>query len=107
MADTGEAVQYAHRRFALAAVAPAFENVGVIVVMVIAAVVYGTGRDVGAAPDGEILLLGVGSTLAVGIHAAVQWWGAWRVGITLVPRAGWRDPHVRQLAGRAFLSLGY
>ena len=105
--DTGEAVQYAHGRFALAAAAPAFENVGVSIVMVVVALRYGTGVDLGTVTNSEILLLGVGSTLAVLAHAAAQWWGSWRVGVRLIPRAGWRDAQVRELTGRALASVGF
>lgn len=106
VAGAGEAVQNAHGRFALAAAAPAFENLGIILVMGIAAIVFGTGTDIGEVSTNELLLLGLGSTGAVMVHAGAQWWGAHRVGVRLVPRAGWRDPEVRELAGRALPSLG-
>jgi len=62
---------------------------------------------VGQAPGGELLLLGFGSTAAVVLHAGAQWWGARRVGVTLVPRLGWRDPEVRVRARRMLPSFGY
>lgn len=107
LAGTGEAVQNAHGRFALAHAAPVFENIGVAIVMVIVAVKYGTGADIRTVSNSELLVLGVGSTLAVAAHASVQWWGANRVGVRLIPRAGWRNPEVRSLARLAFASLGY
>lgn len=107
IAGTGEAVMNARGKFALAAAAPAFENVGVIVVMALTGLVYGAGRGVGQAPGGELLLLGLGSTGAVVLHAGAQWWGARRVGVTLIPRLGWRDPEVRARARRMLPSFGY
>ncbi len=107
VAGTGEAVMNANGKFALAAAAPAFENVGVIVVMVLAGVLFGTGTGLGQTGNGELLLLGLGSTGAVVLHAGAQWWGAWRTGVTLVPRLGWRDPEVRARARRMLPSLGY
>ena len=57
-----------------------------------------SGRQV---PVSLLLLLGLGTTGAVLLHASVQWWGARRVGIILVPNAGWRDPQVRATIRRA------
>ena len=68
---------------------------------------YGVDHaDVAAQPTGEVLLLGLGSTAAVGPNAAVQWWGARRVGVRLAPSAGWRDPEVRAVLRRAVRSVG-
>jgi putative peptidoglycan lipid II flippase len=106
VAGAGEAVQNAHGRFALAAAAPAFENVGIILVMGIAAMAFRTTTDIGGVSTNLLVLLGLGSTLSVLTHAAAQWWGAHRVGVDLVPRAGWRDPDVRHLARQALPSLG-
>jgi len=55
--------------------------------------------------QGELLLLGLGSTGAVVLHAATQWWGARRAGVVLVPQAGWGDPEVRVVIRRALPSL--
>lgn len=103
---TATAVMNSRQRFALAAGAPAVENVGTIAVLIATALIYGTGTSVTAVPGGEILLLGLGSTAAVVLHAATQWWGARRVGVTLLPRTGWRDPEVRVVIKRALPSLG-
>ncbi|WP_412538945.1 lipid II flippase MurJ [Longispora sp. K20-0274] len=102
---TSTAVMYAHRRFPLAAAAPALENLGIIAVLAVAAVRYGTGTGVTTVGTGELLLLGLGTTGAVAGHAAVQWWGARRAGVTLVPRPGLRDPEVRALVRRAAPSV--
>lgn len=102
VAGTGAAVLYANRRFTLASLAPAAENLGVIAVLAAVAVRYGSARNgAGDVPAGELLLLGLGSTAAVGLHAGLQWWGALRCGVTLRPRRGWRDPEVRVALGRA------
>jgi len=99
------AVMYAHRRFALAAAAPLVENLGIILVLLLAGMFYGTGKELGAESTGEVLLLGLGSTAAVGAHAAIQWWGARRAGVLLRPRAGWRDPEVLSTIRRALRSV--
>ena len=98
---TATAVMNAHRRFALAAAAPALENLGTIVVLGIVAVLYSQAATSTQVPTSMLLLLGLGTTGAVLLHASVQWWGARRVGIVLVPNAGWRDPQVRATIRRA------
>lgn len=100
---TSTAVMNAHRRFLLAAAAPALENIGTLAVLGAVAYVYGTGAT--TVPTGELVLLGLGTTGAVALHAAVQWWGARRVGVTLLPRAGWRVAEVRAIVRRSLPSL--
>jgi capsular exopolysaccharide synthesis family protein len=99
------AVMNAHRRFALAASAPAVENLGTIAVLLVTGAVYGTGRSITDLPAGEVLLLGLGSTAAVTLHASVQWWGARRAGVALLPRLGWRDTEVLAVARRGVPAL--
>ena len=99
------AVMNARRRFALPAAAPAIENIGIIIVLAATAVLYRGGTHLGSVPTGELLLLGLGTTCAVALHAAVQWWGAARAGVTLVPRSGWRDPEVRIIVRRALPAI--
>jgi murein biosynthesis integral membrane protein MurJ len=103
---TSTAVMNSCRRFALAAGAPAVENLGTIAVLLSAAAIYGTGRGIGNLPTGEVVLLGLGSTGAVALHAATQWWGAKRAGVVLVPRPGWRDSEVRAVTHRSLPALG-
>jgi putative peptidoglycan lipid II flippase len=102
---TASAVMNAHRRFALAAAAPALESLGIIAVLAITWSLFDPGTHLADVPTGELLLLGLGTTGAVGIHAAVQWWGAKRIGVVLLPRAGWRDPEVLAVVRRALPSL--
>lgn len=102
----GIAVQHAHRRFAFATAAPIIENVAMMSVLGITALVFGVGLDVEHVSRGQVLLLGLGSTAAVALHAAAQWWGAWRLGIALLPRAGWLDGQVRGILRIAALSSG-
>jgi putative peptidoglycan lipid II flippase len=102
---TSISVMNANRRFALPAAAPAIENVGIIVVLGMVGWLYGGDRALGSQPAGELLLLGLGSTAAVAFHAFVQWWGARRTGVTIRPRAGWRDPEVMRVIRRSFRSL--
>jgi putative peptidoglycan lipid II flippase len=104
---TAIAVMNAHRRFVLASAAPALENLGVMATLGAYALHFGMGTSVESVTSAQVLLLGLGATAAVGLHAAAQWWGAWRLGIRLFPRAGWRDPEVRELVRRAIPSGGY
>lgn len=104
MVASATAVMYARRRYLLAAAAPALENLGVIAVLVLAGFLFGDPAN-GSVPTAAVLLIGGGSTLAVVMHAGVQWWGARRCGVTLMPRAGWRDPDVRQVVRRAVSSM--
>jgi len=104
---TAEAVMNAHGRFALPAAAPVLENVGIIATMAVTAFVYGTGDRLAGAGTGLLLLLGIGTTSAVALHAAVQWWGARSVGVTLLPRVPWRVPELRSILRRAVHSLGF
>ncbi|WP_177212948.1 murein biosynthesis integral membrane protein MurJ [Geodermatophilus ruber] len=106
LAGTAVAVMNARRRFALAAAAPALENVVLLVILGLTALLYGSIDPIDRVPGGKLVLLGCGATAAVGVHAAVQWWGARRAGVTVRPRAGWRDPEVRALARRAMPALG-
>jgi putative peptidoglycan lipid II flippase len=107
VAGIGAAVQNSRGRFALAAGAPAIENVVIVATLVIYALVFGTDSSLESVGSGELLLLGLGTTLGVGLHAGAQWLGAAHAGIALVPRAGWRDAEVREIARRGVSSLGY
>ena len=97
---TCEAVMNAHGRFALPSAAPISENVGVILTMVLTGVIYGMGGQESPVQTEQLVLMGVGCTLAVAIHAAIDWWGVRRLGIRLIPRAGWREPAVRESSAR-------
>ena len=102
VAGTGLATLFAHRRFLLGSIAPAVENVLVICVLGLVVERYGLHRaDAAGVPTGELVLLGLGSTAAVGGHAALQWWGARRCGVALRPTRGWREPEVRAVLRRA------
>ncbi len=103
---TSTAVMNARRRFALAAAAPAMENIGILVVLGLTALLYSAPTRLEEVPASQLVLLGAGATAAVGLHAAVQWWGARRAGVTLRPRAGWRVPEVTALLRRALPALG-
>jgi putative peptidoglycan lipid II flippase len=102
---TATAVMNSRQRFALAAGAPSIENLGTIAVLIATALLYGTDTNLNHVPLGEMLLLGLGSTGAVVLHAATQWYGAKRAGAVLVPRPGWRDPEVLVVVRRALPSL--
>ena len=102
---TASAAMNAKGRFALAAAAPALENVGTVAVLALAAVLYPRVGGLEHAPTGALLLLGLGTTGAVAAHAAAQWWGARRVGVRLRLLPGWRDPEARRVLARALPSL--
>ncbi|MDH4145613.1 MAG: hypothetical protein OEY23_10670 [Acidimicrobiia bacterium] len=106
LVGVANSVQNARGRYALAAAAPAVENVGVIATLVLYWITRGSGTDIEIASVGDVVFLGVGSTLSVVVHASLQWWGAHRAGVTLRPRAGWRDPEVRTVVRLAIPSLG-
>ncbi|GAA2589457.1 hypothetical protein GCM10010435_80040 [Winogradskya consettensis] len=103
---TAGAAMNAHGRFALAAAAPALENVGTIAVLAAVALLYPGITALPQPPGGALLLLGLGTTGSVALHAAAQWYGAQRAGVRLRPRRGWRDPEVRRVLARALPSLG-
>ncbi|WP_192909615.1 lipid II flippase MurJ [Gandjariella thermophila] len=95
------AAQQARGRFALAAAAPAVENIGLMTTVTVAGLVYGTGREVAEVPFGLVFALGLGGTLAVATHAGLQVFGAARVGLLTRPRfRWWSDPDVAEVARR-------
>jgi putative peptidoglycan lipid II flippase len=107
IAGTGSAVMNAHGRFALAAAAPALENLGIIATLTATAIIFGAGASLGDVGTPELLFLGLGTTGSVALHASVQWWGARRCGTVLVPRAGWREPEVREIVRLMAPTFGY
>jgi murein biosynthesis integral membrane protein MurJ len=106
-AGTGAAVMNAHGRFALAAGAPALENVGMISTLILVGVLFGTGTSLANVTTPQVLLLGIGTTASVGVHACAQWLGARSCNVRLRPRAGWRDPEVRRVLRRVVPTLAF
>jgi peptidoglycan biosynthesis protein MviN/MurJ (putative lipid II flippase) len=107
VAYLGMAAQQSRGRFALAAGAPAVENVVLIATVVLAGWYYGTGLDVEHVPIDMVLALGVGSTVAVALHAALQLFGTARVGLLTWPSMGWRhDSEARAVSRRLVRSAG-
>jgi putative peptidoglycan lipid II flippase len=107
VAGTSSAVLNAHGRFALAAAAPALENVAIIATLMASGLMFGTGATLASVQTPQLLLLGLGTTGAVAAHAAAVWIGTYRLGVRVIPRAGWRNPELRGLFHRAVSSLGY
>jgi putative peptidoglycan lipid II flippase len=107
VAGVGAAVQHAHGRFGRASFPPALENIGVIVTLLLAGAIYGTGTPVESVTVDQVLLIGLGTTGAVGLHAVAQWWGARRVGVRLRPRRGWRTPDVQRVIRLLLPSMGF
>ncbi|MGH3871984.1 MAG: lipid II flippase MurJ [Pseudonocardiaceae bacterium] len=103
----GMAAQQSRGRFALAAAAPAAENVILILTVLAAGWYYGTGLDVDDVPVELVIVLGVGSTAAVAVHAALQLSGTARVGLLTRPSMGWRDdPESCAVISRLMRSVG-
>jgi putative peptidoglycan lipid II flippase len=107
IAGTGAAAMNARGRFALAAGAPALENIGIITTLITSALIFGTSTSLSNVATSRLLFLGIGTTASVAIHASCQWWGAHRVGITLAPRVALRDPDVRDIMSRVRITLAY
>ncbi|NMI00271.1 lipid II flippase MurJ [Pseudonocardia acidicola] len=106
VAALGVAALQARQRFALAAAAPAVENLGLIVTVLLAGAVYGAGLEAGAVPMDMIVLLGVGSTLSVVAHAGIQLFGAARLGMVARPTLDWRrDPDAVDVVRRIVRSM--
>lgn len=102
LAFLGAAAQQARGRFVLSTVAPSVENVGLIATLLVGAWMFGRGLEVDAVPVGLVVLLGLGSTLSVALHATAQLVGAARVGLLVVPSRRWAQDHeardvIRQL----------
>ncbi|MFQ5426744.1 MAG: lipid II flippase MurJ, partial [Gaiellales bacterium] len=68
---TAGAVLNAHGRFALPAGAPIVENLGVIATMGVYVVYAGIGQSLASVGTGALLILGIGTTAAAALHAAV------------------------------------
>jgi peptidoglycan biosynthesis protein MviN/MurJ (putative lipid II flippase) len=107
VAHLGMAAQRARGRFALASAAPAVENIVLIVTVVLAGWYYGTGLEINQVPVNLVIALGVGSTSAVALHAAVQVAGAARIGLLTRPSLRWRrDPEAVAVTRRLARSVG-
>lgn len=101
----GAAAQQARGRFALAAAAPAAENLGLMVTVGAAGMLYGGGLATGDVPLGMVLLLGLGATASVVLHAGLQVVGAARAGLRLRPSRT-PDPAAAEVHARMRSSLG-
>jgi putative peptidoglycan lipid II flippase len=107
LAYLGMTAQRARGRFALASAAPAVENVVLILTVVLAGWYYGTGLDIDHVPVGLVIVLGVGSTSGVALHAALQLFGAARVDLLTRPSMRWRhDPEAVAVTRRLARSVG-
>lgn len=103
---TASAVQHAHRRFGIATGAQIVENLGMVLVLLVAALVFGFGSDLDSISVSHVVAIGAGSTFVVALHAVVQWWGAARIGFRLFPTAGWRNAEVRSVLRSAIPAGG-
>lgn len=87
----GVAAQQSRQRFALAAAAPAVESLGTIVTVLLAVSLFRPDAEIGQAPLSMMILLGVGTTASVALHAALQLYGAFRAAVFARPTRGWRE----------------
>ncbi|WP_028937431.1 murein biosynthesis integral membrane protein MurJ [Pseudonocardia spinosispora] len=102
----GVAAQQANGRFGLAAAAPAAENVGTIITVLLTCWIYGTGLEVDNAPIGMMIMLGAGTTISVLFHLALQMYGVHKVGLLTMPGRGWKqDPEARDGVRRVLRSI--
>ncbi|RDH77700.1 hypothetical protein DVS77_15145 [Mycolicibacterium moriokaense] len=101
IASLGAAAQQARGHFALAAAAPAVENVGVMATVACVGTIY-AGRV--ETPDAAVdlaIVLSLGATLSVALHMALQLFGAARVGLPIRPRLRHAsDPLTRDVTQR-------
>ncbi len=106
IAALGAAAQQAKGRFALAAAAPAVENIGVMVTVAVGVTLYPPGVEIDHVAVGFAILLCIGSTLSVALHMALQLFGAARAGLPIRPR-WWRrsDPLTGEITARMRRSL--
>jgi putative peptidoglycan lipid II flippase len=103
----GISAQQARGRFALAAGAQVVENGVLILTVLVAGWYYGSGLDFKQVSVGLVLTLGIGSTVAVALHAALQLFGTARVGLLRWPSMRWRrDPETREITRRLVRSVG-
>jgi putative peptidoglycan lipid II flippase len=100
IAFLGAAAQQARGHFALAAAAPAVENIGVIATVAAAGITYAPGIEIDHAPLGLVVMLCLGSTLSVVLHMALQLVGAARVGLPIRPRLRRSDPATAEITRR-------
>ena len=106
LASVAGAVQVARGRFALPHAAPALENLGILAALGLWLVQFGAGGDVRNVTTPQLLLLGLGTTASVALHAAAQWEGARRAGVPLRLVRVRRDPELAALGERARASVG-
>jgi murein biosynthesis integral membrane protein MurJ len=98
------ASQNARGHFALASAAPAVENLGLIMTLVLVSRWF--GRDTTHVSTGYLVFLGAGATLAVAAHTALQCFGAARCGLPLWPSFKWHNPALRPLSRRLGPAIG-
>ena len=90
---------------AAAAGAPAVENVVILLFLALTVVWFGSETNIEKVSDSAVFVLGLGATLAVATHAALQWWGARRAGMPLTPSRGWHDNDVKVVVRRMVPAL--
>lgn len=101
------ALQNAAGRFTFPALAPTIENVVGIAMLLAFTSLFPVPRDLSAATDAQIYFLGIGSTLAVAFHAAIQWMGTARAGFVLKPMFAKPDAELAALIRLSLPAMGY
>jgi putative peptidoglycan lipid II flippase len=103
----GVSAQRAKGRFALSSAAPAIENVVMIGTVVAAGWYFGSGVGINDVPLSMVVTLGLGSTVSVALHASLQLFGTYRVGLLAWPSLRWRrDPEASDVTRRLSRSVG-
>jgi len=94
------AVQHAHSRFLLPSLAPTLENVGLIVTVLLVARSFDDVHLATASDTRLLVTLGLGSSIALLLHVAVQAWGVRRCGVSMWPSRPRRDAELTGLRGQ-------
>ncbi|TMS00513.1 murein biosynthesis integral membrane protein MurJ [Nonomuraea basaltis] len=87
--------------------APVVNNLVVICVFVLYAVVSSAGDDIERISDGEMALLGLGTTAGIVAQAAILIVALKRVGFSFVPRFDLRNARLGEMAKAGVWTIGY
>ncbi|WP_235994674.1 murein biosynthesis integral membrane protein MurJ [Nonomuraea montanisoli] len=95
-------------RFAAPMWAPVLNNVVVIGVLIIYLAVFGdAGRDLARVTDGQLALLGLGTTAGIVAQAAVLLLALRRAGFTFTPRLDVRNARLGEMGRAGIWTIGY
>lgn len=101
------AVQHAHKRFVLPSLAPTLENIGLIATVLMVTRVFDDVHLSTASDTNVLIFLGIGSTISLVAHVAIQAWGVHRCGVSIRPSLPRRDPELMSLRGQVSGNLAW